>query len=364
MSMKSNLLGGDDAPSTGYSSTDFGSSSSGGGGVAGYFSTEQTSVSRRYLTLLVGGLVAAAVLVLVLIAALAVRSPAESSAATPAVVPVNPASLSSVLQLSDMMTHLTQLESIALTNNGNRVITQSGFNASVDYVYGVLTSQTDFIVRKQYFPVEAWRVLDSSVSLTSYDSDGFNVSYVYRTDFSAITNSGIQGPNVENATVVLIPNGGCTESDWATANPAPGQIALAERFDQLCNFTVQAQFAVNLKQIGLIVYNTQSDRNILTNLAVQRYTPIPVFLATYTVGTALAAAAQAGKGFWVTMAMNLLSNGTTIVTNIIADTKVGNVSNTIVIGSHLDGVAAGPGVNDNVRRTARPARSTWRLPPD
>ncbi|CAF4365201.1 unnamed protein product, partial [Adineta steineri] len=36
-----------------------------------------------------------------------------------------------------------------------------------------------------------------------------------------------------------------------------------------------------------------------------------------------------------------------IVTNVCADTKSGNPNRTIVVGSHSDSVAAGPGLNDN-----------------
>ena len=36
-----------------------------------------------------------------------------------------------------------------------------------------------------------------------------------------------------------------------------------------------------------------------------------------------------------------------VTINILADTLTGDPSNTIVVGSHLDSVPAGPGINDN-----------------
>jgi Zn-dependent M28 family amino/carboxypeptidase len=39
--------------------------------------------------------------------------------------------------------------------------------------------------------------------------------------------------------------------------------------------------------------------------------------------------------------------GTFPVDNICADTTVGNINQTIVVGSHSDSVPAGPGINDN-----------------
>jgi len=70
--------------------------------------------------------------------------------------------------------------------------------------------------------------------------------------------------------------------------------------------------------------------------------PIPAFALSYEVGTALKDERS------VTVRYTLSTEANTITTfNVLADTKEGNPDSVIVIGSHLDSVPAGPGVNDN-----------------
>lgn len=38
--------------------------------------------------------------------------------------------------------------------------------------------------------------------------------------------------------------------------------------------------------------------------------------------------------------------------NVLAETPFGNASSTVVVGSHLDSVPAGPGINDNSSGTS------------
>ena len=354
--MRNNLLDGD-VP-TGdktYGSSSYSSAGSGSGssnGLASYLSADETkTISRRTFTLLT--LTAVVLLIIAISLGLALhfkRSTVIEENTTPA-TPPDPSSLPANIQSADLMTHLNALQSIATANNNTRVITLPGFNASVDYIYKTLADNTNFKLQKQYFPVERWFVNIDQTSLTSWDSDGTHYTYLYGTDYVAITNSGVQGPNVENSTVAYVANGGCVQADWDAYNnsisPIAGQIAIVERFDYICNFTRQAQWAQNYGAIGLIVYNTEDNPNLLTNLAVTQYTAIPVFLTTFQVGNGFWQAAQAGKGFYITMNLNLANTGTVIVTNIIADTMVGDVTSTVVVGSHMDGVQAGPGVNDN-----------------
>jgi Zn-dependent M28 family amino/carboxypeptidase len=51
-------------------------------------------------------------------------------------------------------------------------------------------------------------------------------------------------------------------------------------------------------------------------------------------------------GLTMRMATNVSTTYATTM-NIIADTPSGDASNVVVIGSHLDSVDAGPGINDN-----------------
>ena len=351
--MRNSLLDGDVPSDKTYDSASSYSSAGGASssGLASYFSADETkTVTRRTFTLITLTAVVLLVIAVILGLALVFRrtTVVEDNPKPPA---PDPSNLAANIQSADLMTHLNALQSIAMSFNKTRVITLGGFNASVDYIYTTLQQNTNYKLQKQYFPVERWYVNVGQTSLTSFDSDGTSYTYEYGNDYMPITNSGVQGPNVENSTVAYVANGGCMQADWDgynnTVSEIAGQIAIVERFDFLCNFSRQAQWAQNYGAIGLIVYNTENNPDLRTNLAVTQYTRIPVFLTTFQVGNGFWQAAQAGKGFYITMNLNLANTNTTVVTNIIADTTTGDVTSTVVVGSHMDSVQAGPGVNDN-----------------
>jgi Zn-dependent M28 family amino/carboxypeptidase len=72
---------------------------------------------------------------------------------------------------------------------------------------------------------------------------------------------------------------------------------------------------------------------------------VPVVLASFAVGQELADAAQAGD-VPVHVATSTISE-TRQTYNVLADSKGGDPTRTIVAGSHLDSVVEGPGINDN-----------------
>ena len=54
---------------------------------------------------------------------------------------------------------------------------------------------------------------------------------------------------------------------------------------------------------------------------------------------------------------------TVICSNVIATTISGDPAHTLLVGSHMDGVAAGPGINDNGSGTATNLASSCPPPP-
>ena len=353
--MRNSLLDGDMPADKTYANSSYNSANGGisgsSSGLASYFSADETkTVSRRTFSLLAITIAVLSIIFVSLALALHFKSSTIEEVVPPPttpVTPVDPTSLPANIQSADLMTHINALGAIATANNGTRVISQSGFNASIDYIYAQLQG-TAFKLQKQYFPVERWYVNVAQTSLTTYDSDGVNATWIYGTDYQAITNSGVQGNNAENSTVVSIANGGCNQADWQDpAKSVAGLIAIVVRDDSQCNFARKAQYAQNANAIGLLIYNTENNPDLATNVAVTQYTRIPVMLTTFAVGFGIVQAANAGSGFYVDMVLNLANNGTVIVTNIIADTESGDITSTVVVGSHSDGVQRGPGVNDN-----------------
>ena len=381
--MRRSLLDSEDGGGSNWPSTEAVSlsSSSPQSRLARWWSPESASVSQRTVTLLCLLLAVSLVTLCALATALAMArsestappppptpppiSLASSSSSTGTSPPSDPATAFALqLQLPQLMGHISQFQTIANLSGGSRAVSGVGYNRSVDYVHSVLSTHTNFHVQRQYFTIERWQVL--TAALTSHDNSrsggGVDVTWVYRQDFMPIVNSGKGGLNYDNSSLVFIPNGGCAEADWLSNQTVVAlHVAVVERVD-VCTFTRQSQLAVLHQAIGLLIYNGARNRSILTTAAVAQYTPIPVFLVSYDVGVALLIGSQAGEDFTVTLTLQLNSTTPLVVANVIADTVTGDSTSTVVVGSHLDGVAAGAGINDNAsgsrytrdRPTARP----------
>jgi Zn-dependent M28 family amino/carboxypeptidase len=69
---------------------------------------------------------------------------------------------------------------------------------------------------------------------------------------------------------------------------------------------------------------------------------IPVFGLSYTLGSSLSEI----EGLLMALSVNTVGGNQTTM-NVIAETTYGSSQNVILVGSHLDSVPAGPGINDN-----------------
>ncbi|CAF1184912.1 unnamed protein product [Rotaria sordida] len=165
------------------------------------------------------------------------------------------------------------------------------------------------------------------------------------------TSTTTQSPqNLTLAQLTIIPDGGCTESDWKKAiGPTTGRVALIKRGGS-CAFADRAAQAPKFNVTGILFYNDGllPDRMTPIEVSLGQDNALPALFLSYTVGEALAASAR-NISFNVTvqLGINLKNLSDFPVGNICADTPTGDVTQTIVIGSHSDSVPAGPGINDN-----------------
>ena len=264
-------------------------------------------------------------------------------------------SLNSVLaesiRIEDVMNHLKELQRIATENNGNRAVTTSGFNQTLDYITDTLNVNTDYIVTKSFFPIRQFALADNPTLISSIN--GVSKTYTYSTDLSVADFYHIQfstGANFPSfVELTAIPNVGCTDNDWQTANPPPaGRVALVKR--GICAFSEKGVLAAKYNVTGLLIYNDGATPDRVPPIAIglgqQNY--IPALFLSYTVGQELANAAQdISTNAGVQLIINVQDIPLSPVGNICADTKTGDNTQTIVIGSHSDSVPDGPGINDN-----------------
>ena len=128
---------------------------------------------------------------------------------------------------------------------------------------------------------------------------------------------------------------GCTSSEFVGFTS--GNIAVIARGS--CDFGTKAQNAESAGAAAVIIYNYEGEGVFSGTLGGPQN--LPVLGVSHDLGVSFI---ELKATISVSVDMQL----TTVYTsNVIADTQVGRDDQVIVVGSHLDSVPAGPGINDN-----------------
>ncbi|KAF8753254.1 aminopeptidase [Rhizoctonia solani] len=223
--------------------------------------------------------------------------------------------------------HAKALQSFADSGGGTRVFGLKGHNASVDYV-AAIAEQAGYDVQRQTFPHVYFEVL----------TQRFAAGYSTSTPVGGITAPLVLIPDPDAA-----PSAGCTPADFAGVD-VKGKIALIQR--GACDFAVKDKNAKDAGAVGVVVYNNVPDSLLGSLLVSNDSAYIPIGSISQAEGESLARQLVAGQSINATLEILVLSEQR-YSSNVIATSKAGNQSNVIFIGSHLDSVSAGPGINDN-----------------
>ncbi|WP_443035121.1 M28 family peptidase [Streptomyces sp. BE20] len=230
---------------------------------------------------------------------------------------------------------LEAFQRFADRNGGNRVAGARGHEQSAGYVYEQ-ARRAGLKVSKQEFEYTFFQALSERFAVVSPQAEELTV----RTMTYSV--SGPAGGLTTGLAVVPVDaTTGCEATDYA-AGTVTGKVALIRRGG--CSFAVKAAAAADAGAAGAIVYNnTAGDLNgTLGDPAAGR---IPTGGISQAAGEALAAKAAAGP---VTVTLDIRTFMEKRKTwNVFAETRGGDEDNTVVVGSHLDSVATGPGINDN-----------------
>ncbi len=248
--------------------------------------------------------------------------------------------------------HQRAWQRIADRNDDVRAAGTSGYDESADYVVRKL-ERAGYDVVRQAFDFPFYRELSDPILeqtspiptvYTANDPAGFNTM--------TYSGSGDATARLEVVDLVLPPaaaantsTSGCEASDFTGFGA--GNIALVQRGS--CSFLSKAQNAEAAGAVGVIIFNEgQPGRQNAINGTLQiPAVNIPVVGAAFAIGDELAALdASTPAGVFVRLAADTISE-TRTTENILADTRSGNPNQTIVVGAHLDSVAAGPGIQDN-----------------
>ena len=228
-----------------------------------------------------------------------------------------------------MMGHLAKLQAIADVHGGNRAVGTPGYDASVDYVAGTLRS-TGFDVEESVFELRFPFADPPAVTVGGSEVAAKPLEYTIGT-----APQGATGPLV----AARVQDGpGCTASDY-DGLPVAGAVVLVDR--GRCPFGVKQVVAAQLGAVALVVADTVDGDPSGATLGDQTDVRIPAVIVSKSEGARLRARPSVA-----TVKINA-GIRTVRTRNVIAQTKTGSTKDVVAVGAHLDGVPAGPGINDN-----------------
>lgn len=242
--------------------------------------------------------------------------------------------------------HQEEFQTIADAYGGTREASSPGYDASVDYVAGMMSAagydvtiqEFEFPFFQELEPAELEQLDPTPTVYPYFGSAGF-VTMEY-------SGSGDVTANAEGVDLVLPPGAaantstsGCEASDFAGFTA--GNIAVIQR--GTCSFALKAANAEAAGAVGVIIFNEgQPGRTeaFLGTLGGPDFS-VPIVGAAFDVGVELAAGSVE-----VRMFVNAASEIRTSK-NVIADSLGGRDDRVVVVGAHLDSVPEGPGIQDN-----------------
>ena len=243
------------------------------------------------------------------------------------------------LPLSELVTaealeeHMVNLDTIAEYNDGNRATSTPGYDVSALYVENQLERAGYETFRHEY-DYELWREQSDPVLRRTAPDE---VDLVEGEDFSTMSYSG-SGDVTAPAVAVNIDNeeSGCSADDFADF--PEGAVAITLR--GACPFGEKVQNSADAGASAALVVNTEDEGFLGT---VETTSDIPALGVSGLAGQELL---TSGDDLEVQVAVDASLTEESSY-NVLAETPGGSDDNVVVVGSHLDSVEEGPGINDN-----------------
>ena len=254
--------------------------------------------------------------------------------------------LANAVTVNGILRHERALANIAERNGGTRVSGSPGFDKSRDYVVGQLQN-AGWTVNVQPFEFPYYEPLaPSTLERTAPDQHVYTDDEFATFDYSG---SGDVTADLQAVDLTLPPapepssTSGCEDSDFAGFTA--GSIALLQR--GTCTFGEKVTNAQEAGASAVVIFNEgQPGRTEVLSGTLGGPATIPAVGVSFAEGESLATAVQGGTVTLHVTTSTLSETRTTY--NTIADAPdAGRTDHTVVVGSHLDSVAAGPGINDD-----------------
>ena len=242
--------------------------------------------------------------------------------------------------LSDMMAHLTNLDTIAQDNSNNRALGTEGAEQTQAYL-------------KQTLEDLGYRVWTEPFTLTFFRNNADPIVQYEEQDFSAATfvYSAAGDVTAQYTSVdVQIPPGsaansstsGCETEDFAEF--PSGHIAVIQR--GTCTFDTKVSNATAAGASGVVIFNEgQSGRTgVVEGMLEETGSTIPVVGVSFSTGEQLVLEQAEAAEIRLVVDAELSPVDTE---NIFAELPEVDSNDFVLVGAHMDSVVAGPGINDN-----------------
>ncbi|BCJ58314.1 M28 family peptidase [Micromonospora endophytica] len=255
--------------------------------------------------------------------------------------------LTKAVTVEGVFKHLDKFQAIANANNGTRASGTPGYDASADYVAGLL-KKAGYQVTRQQFDFAFYEEFGSSFAQVAPNPTSYTAGVDYELmDYSG---AGVAEALVVPVDLALTPprasTSGCEASDFAGVD-VTGKIALMQR--GTCGFGVKAANAEAAGAAGAIIMNqgngtpeANPDRYELFAGTLSAPVGIPTVSVSYDTGAQFAATSGLTLRIEADTTSEIRSTE-----NVLAQSKHGRTDNVVVAGAHLDSDPAGPGYNDN-----------------
>eukprot|EP01095_Lingulamoeba_sp_RSL-Kostka_P001376 TRINITY_DN11941_c1_g1_i1.p1 TRINITY_DN11941_c1_g1~~TRINITY_DN11941_c1_g1_i1.p1 ORF type:complete len:541 (+),score=175.03 TRINITY_DN11941_c1_g1_i1:161-1783(+) len=237
------------------------------------------------------------------------------------------------IELSNLLNHLTELQKIADQNSDSRAI-NLGFNDSVSYIESQLKALNRYDIQIQPFVVTQREETEDPIFR---QVDPEEITYKLNIDFRTIEylNSG----NVQEETYFV--GDGCDQSNW---DEFPSNKIAIMWSNGTCAVRDKGILAEKNNATGFVLIN--SNPNTLSSYNLKQPVSFPAISITYNLGIQFLEEIEVND----TLVLNIQTSTIDLLSdtmNLIACSKDGDENETIIQGSHLDSVPAGPGINDN-----------------
>jgi Zn-dependent M28 family amino/carboxypeptidase len=235
--------------------------------------------------------------------------------------------LAGKVTVDGMRAHLDKLSGIATGNNGSRAVGTPGYDASVDYVAGVLRDKGFDVQTPEFDKLVETDIGDPALTVAGRR---FPV-----TEASLLVTTPAAGINA----ITLRPQkpAGCTAADYGTVN-VKGAIAIVDATG--CSVVEKHDAAVAKGAVGLLVV---SDSAVPGLFPADYYQGLksPVAIIGKDVDAQLRRT-TAPVQLVLDAKANLVK-----VRNVVGQTKTGDAHNVVVAGAHLGSAPHSPGMNDD-----------------